>query len=184
MNAASLISLSKLENDFKSRGMRLSRATLSTFAGYIEDVFFGFFVEMYSESVRKRQVNPKKFYLVDVGIHNYLTYKFTQNMGRLLENLVFLELRRKGTPVFYYKTSGGHEVDFLIKNRETWNMIQVCHDPTQIDTFTREKKALASGLKEIGIEQGTIITNNEKKMEQTGKYLLNIVPIWEWLLAQ
>ena len=182
VNLSSLISFSKIENDFKSRGMRLSRATLSAFAGYIEDTFFGFFVEMYSESARKRQVNPKKFYLIDVGLHNYLTFKFSENKGRLLENLVFIELRRKGLPIFYYKTGRGHEVDFLFKVKDIWNMIQVCYDLTQIDTFTREKKALVSGLNDFGVDTGIIITANEKRVEQTGKYSLNIVPIWEWLL--
>ena len=79
MNPSSLISFSKIEKDFKSRGMKLSRATLSTFAQYVEDTFFGFFIEMYSESVRKRQINPKKFYLIDTGLHNYLTLKFSEN---------------------------------------------------------------------------------------------------------
>ena len=181
MNISSLISFSKIENDFKSRGMKLSRATLSSFAGYVEDIFFGFFVEMYSESPRKRQVNPKKFYLIDVAMHNYLTFKFSENRGRILENLVFLELRRRGIPIFYYKTSRGHEVDFLIKTKGQWNLIQVCYDLTHIDTFSREKKALLTGLNELGIDEGTIISNTEKRVEQSGKHTLDIVPVWEWL---
>ena len=68
LNISSHVSFSKVENDFKSRGMKLSRATLSAYARYVEDAFFGFFVEMYSESVRKRQINPKKFYLIDPGL--------------------------------------------------------------------------------------------------------------------
>ncbi|MBC8457672.1 MAG: ATP-binding protein [Deltaproteobacteria bacterium] len=162
--------------------MKLSRATLSSFAGYIQDTFFGFFVEMYSESVRKRQINPKKFYLIDVGMHNYLTLRFSENKGRLLENLVFLELKRRGVPIFYYKTNRGHEVDFLINNKGNWDMIQVCYDLTHVDVFSREKKALISGLNEVGIDTGTIITDNEKRVVQNGKNALKIIPIWEWLL--
>lgn len=182
MNLSSRISFSKIENDFKSRGMKLSRATLSTYAKYVEDTFFGFFVEMYSESVRKRQINPKKFYLIDPGMHNYLTFKFTENRGRLLENLVFLELRRKGVPIFYYKTSRGYEVDFLIKDTGQWHLIQVCHDLTRIDTFSREKKALLSGLSELKMNTGTLINASEKRNEQHGDYTLDIMPIWEWLI--
>jgi len=182
MNLSSRISFSKIENDFKSRGMKLSRATLSTYAKYVEDTFFGFFVEMYSESVRKRQINPKKFYLIDPGMHNYLTFKFTENRGRLLENLVFLELRRKGDPIFYYKTSRGYEVDFLIKDAGQWHLIQVCHDLTRIDTFSREKKALLSGLSELKMNTGTLINASEKRNEQHGDYTLDIMPIWEWLM--
>jgi predicted AAA+ superfamily ATPase len=182
MNPSSLISFSKIENYFKSRGMKLSRATLSTFAQYVEDTFFGFFIEMYSESARKRQVNPKKFYLVDLGLHNYLTLKFLENRGRLLENLVFLELRRRGAQIFYYKTATGHEVDFLLKEKGKWKLIQTCHDLEQIDTYGREKKALISGLKELGVSSGTIITDHEKRTEKVEDHRINIIPIWEWLL--
>ncbi len=182
MNLASLISFSKIENDFKSRGMKLSRTTLSTYAGYVEDIFFGFFVEMYSESARKRQVNPKKFYLIDLGFHNYLTFRFSENKGRLLENLVFLDLRRREYPIFYYKTAQGHEVDFLLREKGEWKLVQVCHDLSHIDTFSREKNALVSGLQELGLESGYILTAHEKRVETVGKHTINIMPVWEWLL--
>ena len=182
-NVSSLISFTKIENDFRSRGMKLSRATLSTFAGYVEDIFFGFFVEMYSASIRKRQVNPKKFYVIDLAIHNYLTFGFSENRGRLLENLVFLALRRRGHPVFYYKTAQGYEVDLLVKDKGKGQLIQVCHDLNRIDTFSREKKALVSGLQELGLTTGTIVTDHEKRVEKVGELTLNIVPAWEWLLT-
>jgi len=184
MNLSSLVSFSKVENDFKSRGMKLSRATLSYFSRYVEDAFFGFFLEMYSESVRKRQVNPKKFYLVDVGLHNFLTFKFSENKGRILENLVFLELRRSAPSVFYYRTAGGEEVDFLVKSRKDVRLIQVCYDLHNLDVFTREKKALLSGMRELGLKRGTIITENEKRTQTEGGQTLEIVPAWEWLLTQ
>ena len=182
MNIASTISYHKVENDFKSRGMKLSRATLSTYARYVEDIFFGFFVELYSESARKRQINPKKFYLIDQGMHNYLTLKFSENRGRLLENIVFLEVRRRGYHVFYHKTATGNEVDFLLQDKGEWKLIQVCHDLSHIETFAREKKALIAGLREMGIQSGTIITHDETREEETDSYTLHIVPAWKWLL--
>lgn len=182
MNISSLVSFSKIENDFKSRGMKLSRATLSTFARYIEDTFFGFFVELNSESIRKRQVNPKKFYLIDQAIHNFLTLSFAENKGRILENVVFLELKRKGLPVYYYKTKGGLEIDFLAAEIGNNRLIQVCYDMAHIDTYNREKKALLAGIRELGLSTGLILTNDEKRVEKHGNYSLKIVPVWEWLL--
>jgi predicted AAA+ superfamily ATPase len=182
VNLSSMISFTKIENDFRSRGMKLSRATLSTFSRYVEDIFFGFFVEVYSESARKRQVNPKKFYLIDLAIHNYLTFAFSENRGRLLENLIFLALRRKGHPVFYYKTAQGYEVDYLVKDKGKGQLIQVCQDLNRIDTFSREKRALISALKELGLGAGTIVTDHEKRLERAGGFTLNIMPAWEWLL--
>jgi hypothetical protein len=61
-------------------------------------------------------------------------------------------------------------------------LIQVCHDLAHIDTFSREKRALISGLKELKINAGTIINDAEKRVEHCENYELNIVPIWEWLL--
>ena len=182
MNISSLVSFNKIENDFKSRGMRLSRVTLSVFARYIEHIFFGFFVEMYSESIRKRQVNPKKFYLIDQGIHNFLTLSFAENKGRILENMVFLELKRKGHPVYYYKTKRGLEVDFLLAKNGNKQLIQVCYDMTHVDTCNREKKALLAGIRELGLSTGLILTRDEKRLEKHNKYSLKIMPIWEWLL--
>ena len=184
MNLSSLVSFSKVENDFKSRGMKLSRATLSYFARYVEEAFFGFFVEMYSESVRKRQVNPKKFYLIDVGLHNFLTFKFAENKGKILENLVFLQLRRSAPSVFYYRTAGGEEVDFLVKSQKDVRLFQVCHDIHNLDVFTREKKALFSGMRELGLKRGTVITENDKRTETQGGLTLDILPAWEWLLGE
>lgn len=181
-NISSLISFTKVENDFKSRGIKVSKSTLSAFSAYIEDIFFGFFVEMYASSVRKRQINPRKFYLIDQGLHNFLTLKFSENKGRLLENIVFLELRRRGLPINYFKSAGGHEVDFLIRSDNCQHLIQVCHDLTHIHTYHREKNALFAGMKELGIKKGLILTWDEKRDEETDIGLIQIRPVWEWLL--
>jgi len=182
MNIASLVSFRKIENDFKSRGMRVSSSTLATFSRYVEDIFFGFFVEMYSDSVRKRQINPKKFYLIDQGLHNFLTLSFSANKGRVLENLVFLELKRRGREIYYYRTKSGGEIDFLIRDDAGARLIQVCHNLANIETANREKKALLQGMKELGLDNGLILTSNEKRDEKTENGTLFIRPVWEWLI--
>ena len=182
MNIASLVSFTKIENDFKSQGIKVSRATLASFARYVEDVFFGFFVEMYAESARKRQANPRKFYVIDQGIHNYLTLRFSENKGRILENLVFIALRRKEYPVYYYKTKAGYEIDFLIGKDRDASLIQVCYDLTNLETFGREKKALISGMKELGLKTGLILTMEEKRQEEIRGCLIKTKPVMEWLL--
>jgi len=115
-------------------------------------------------------------------LHNYLTLKFSENKGRLLENIVFLELRRRGFHIFYYKTARGHEVDFLLQDNGEWKLIQVCHDLSHIETFTREKKALISGLRELNLRSGIIVSQDEKREERINGYTIKIVPVWEWLL--
>jgi predicted AAA+ superfamily ATPase len=182
-NISSMISLSKAEKDFKSRGMKLSRSSLSAYASYVEDVYFGFFVSLYTESERKRQVNPKKFYLIDQGLHNLLTLKFSENKGRILENLVFLELRRKGKQVSYFKSKRGYEIDFLLDDQGDKKLIQVCHDLSHLETFNREKRAILEGIKELGAVITLILTADEKRSEQIEGHTMDIMPVWEWLLV-
>ncbi len=182
-NTATLISFSKIENDFKSQGIKVSKATLASFARYIEDVYFGFFVEMYSDSVRKRQANPRKFYLIDQGIHNHLTFKFSENKGRILENLVFTALRRREHYIYYYKTKAGYEVDFFIRKNGKTSLIQVCYDLTNLDTYHREKKALVSAMKELNVKVGLIITLDEKRNEKIQGRSITTIPVMEWLLT-
>ncbi|MEF3169294.1 MAG: ATP-binding protein [Deltaproteobacteria bacterium] len=183
-NIASTVSFRKVENDFKSRGMRVSSSTLATFSRYVEDIFFGFFVEMYSESARKRQVNPKKFYLIDHGMHNFLTLGLSANRGRVLENVVFLELKRRYGEVYYYRTKSGAEVDFLVRDGTSFQLIQVCHDLAGVETRSRETKALQQAMAELGCGVGLILTGSEKREESIRGGVLSIRPVWEWLVAQ
>ena len=183
-NISSLISYRKFENDFKSRGMRISGSTLIQFAGYLTDIYFGFMVEMHADSVRKRQVNPKKFYLIDQGMHNFLTLGFSENRGKILENMVFLELRRENNEIYYYKTNGGNEIDFLVKNNHERQFIQVCHQMANIVTADREKKALLDGMKELNLKTGLILTLDEKQEIKRQDNLLQIKPVWEWMLEK
>ena len=74
-------------------------------------------------------------------------------------------------------------MDLLVKDKGKEELIQVCDDLNRIDTFSCEKKALVSGLQELGLETGTIVTDQEKRVERVGEFTLNIVPAWEWLLT-
>ena len=83
-------------------------------------------------------------------MHNYLTLNFSENMGRVLENLIFLELRTKADSIWYYKTRGKYKVDFLMQDSGENHLIQVCYDLRNINTFSRE--ALLLAMKELGIK--------------------------------
>ncbi len=181
-NISSLISYRKAENDFKSRGFQVSSSTLSKFAAYLEEAFFGTFLEIHSESVRKRQTNPKKFYLVDQGLHNFLSMSFSSNKGRLLENVVFLELQRRGIPVRYYKTSTDREIDFITSMPGKEQLIQVCYDMGHQETAEREKRAILKGITESGHKEGLILTNNHKEELKIRGKQLHLCPVYEWLL--
>ncbi|MCI5130932.1 MAG: ATP-binding protein [Candidatus Electrothrix sp. EH2] len=181
-NISSLISYRKAENDFKSRGMRVSSSTLAKFAGYLEEAFFGTFLEIHAESVRKRQTNPKKFYLVDQGLHNFLTLSFSANKGRVLENIVFLELRRKGIQTRYYKTTTDQEIDFLAMSEGKQQLIQVCYTMRHLETAEREQRALLKGMDELDHQKGLIVTADQKEVLEIHGKQIHFCPVYEWLL--
>ena len=112
----------------------------------------------------------------------FLLLNFSGNRGRGLENLVFLELRRKGNSIWYYRTKGGYKVDFLLQDNGESRLIQVCYDLSNVNTMSREKKALISAMKELRAETGLILTLDEKRVEEGDNYSLHIVPVWDWLL--
>ncbi len=182
-NISSMVSLSKVEKDYKSRGIKLSKTTLSEFTGYCEEIYFGFMLNICAESERRRQVNPKKFYIIDHGMHNYLNLQLSKNRGRVLENMVFLELRRRGYSLCYYKTKAGYEIDFLTERGEEKNLIQVCLNMDRIETYDREKRALVSGMRELGLRRGLIITGDAKREERADELRIEIIPAWEWFLS-
>jgi len=183
INISTLVSFRKYENDFKSRGEKLSVASLANFSRYLEEVYFGFFVELYSQSERKRRMNPRKFYLIDTALHNYLTLRFSQNKGRLLENIVFLELRRTGKRIHYYKTRNGFEVDFVVTDSEGIpELIQVCHDLEDMETADREKRALLAAMTELDLKEGTILTYDSKNQIKENGRIIEVLPVREWII--
>lgn len=183
-NISSLISYRKAENDFKSRGMKVSSSTLAKYAGYLEEAFFGTFLEIHADSVRRRQTNPKKFYLMDQGLHNFLTLSFSANRERILENVIFLELRRKGIHTAYYRTSTGREIDFLASTKGGKQLIQVCYNMDHLETARREKKALLNGMSELDHQGGLIVTCNYKGEEKLQEKQIHLCPAYEWLLEE
>jgi uncharacterized protein len=157
-NAGSYLAINKVFNDLKSQGLTVGKNTLHEYLSYIEDAYLAFRVPLYSESIRKIQTNPKKIYAIDSGLINAYTLGISENRGHFLENLVYLDLRRRQQEIFYYLTKTRNEVDFLTKTiKGKWQLYQVVWDIENQETFEREKRALHEAEKELGIK-GKIIT--------------------------
>lgn len=157
-NAATIFSLNKFYNDIKSQGFSASKDTLHNYLGYLEEAYLIFTVPMYSESTRLKQTNPKKVYAIDNGLINAMTLKINDIQNKYLENQVFLDLRRQGKEIFYYKTADGNEVDFVTVDKEGQReIIQVTWDMSDPKTADRETRALKQAEQELGFS-GKIIT--------------------------
>ncbi len=164
-NVATPFSVSKFYHDLKSQGVKVGKDTIYQYLEYLEDAFLAFRVPIFSESLRKSQLNPKKIYIADNGLVTSGRLGISLKLGNLFENQVYLDLRRKGKQVYYYKTQEGFEIDFVVKDQEGhFEMQQIVWDISDERTLEREERALKSAEKELGIK-GKLITPQEKILE-------------------
>lgn len=150
--------LNKFYHSLKSQGHQIGKDVLYEYAEYIEDAYLIFFAPIYDPSFRKLQNQPKKIYAIDPGLVRAVTFDYESDLGRLFENIVYLDLRRLGYKVSYYLTQERHEIDFLARGpRGEKKIFQVAWDLDQKTTVQQEERALVEAKKELGIE-GEIIT--------------------------
>ena len=150
--------VNKFYNELKTRGFSLSKDILYDYVDHIEDAYLIFPTGIYERSIRKAQTRPKKMYAIDPGMVRALTLDHEGDLGRLFENVVFLDLKRLGYDVSYYVTSEGYEVDFLARGpRGVQKLVQVVWEMTESSTQERETRALKAGMAELKVE-GQLIT--------------------------
>jgi len=138
-----------------------------------------FEVRKFTESTYKRMRNPAKIYLIDTGLCKRVT---STDSGRLIENLVFLELKRKDYEIFYFEKRG--ECDFIIKTKEDKFLpIQVSFELTKRNR-EREIKGIIDACKHLGINKGIIITYDDEEELKVEDIYIKILPIWKWLLGE
>ncbi len=150
-NVASPFSINKFYNDIKSQGYKAAKDTLYSYLAYLEDAFLIFTVPIFTESLRHVQTTPKKVFAIDNGLILANTFNLSSNFGKLLENQVYLDLRRQGKKIFYYRTREGYEIDFITQdNQGKHEMIQVVWDGHDSKTRMREERALHQAESELG----------------------------------
>jgi hypothetical protein len=161
--------------------------TLEKFIGYLEEAYLVYALSRYSHKAGERLNSPKKAYLVDNGYISAKAVQYSPNNGRLMENLVFSELLKKGYQpnhnLFYYKTRNSKEVDFILKEGlKIKTLIQVSYNLSGPETEDREIKALIEAGDELQCADLLILTwDYEKMIEVRGKKIM-FVPLWKWLI--
>lgn len=180
---ATRFSVNKFYNSLKSQGVACTKNSLYDYMDYLADTFLLYQVPIHARSEKARRVNPKKIYVVDPGLLGAMSLRMTDDLGAVLENLIYMDLRRKGLAPEYYVTKNGAEVDFVLaaEDRSEPRLIQVCWDIHDPDTQKREARALLSAMEELGVRRGTIITWLD---EDVSDKRLEIIPAWKWLLTE
>ena len=156
-----------------------STNTAISFVSYLEDSYLLFTVQRFDYSLRKQQVSPRKVYSVDNGLSSANSMSFSSDNGRMLENTVFLHLRRLHREIFYFRKH--RECDFLVKERNGIRMaIQVTFELRE-DNKVRETGGLLEAMEEFQLSEGLIITfDQEDEFVQNHKRIL-VKPAWKWV---
>ncbi len=161
--------------------LELNTATVEDYLDHLRDAYLFLPVHHFDYSLKTRYVHPRKVYCVDTGLRNSMSYRFSEDIGRLMENLVFLRLMRSGD-VYYWKDGKG-EVDFVVQEGvEVTRLVQSCYDLSEAKTRRREEGALLRAMKHFGLEGGTIVTWDEEGEEIKEGRVIWYRPLWRWLL--
>lgn len=179
---APYFSASKSLNFFKGLGHKIGKQSILDLEKYSQDGYLFFFVPIFSAKVKDKAQYSRKAYAGDTGFMRAISGKM--DMGRLYENAVFLELRRRsqaGEEINYWKDDSGQEVDFVMRQGiETKELIQVVYELND-EVRGREVGGLVSCAKETGLKSGLIITKDYEGQEKVDGVSIKFVPLWKWL---
>jgi len=183
-NTSSLVSFSKAENILKTIGFKVSKSTLIEYMNYLTSCFLCFEVPIFSYKIKDQLQYSRKIYNIDTGLTNAINFKFSKDTGKVYENAVFLELKRRGEEeIYYWKNRAGKEVDFIIKKGlEPYQLIQVCSNFDSLHTKEREIKAIISAMEEFKLKEGLVITEDYEENIKVGNKKIRLTPLWKWLL--
>ena len=158
--------------------------TTKKFMDYLHEPFLFFYLARYNNKLKLMKKAPKKVYVVDNGFVSSKAFAVSENLGRLLENQVFIELLRRGYNVeksmFYYRSRNDKEVDFVLRQgAKIEKLVQVCYDLSNVKTEKREVDSILECAEELGCRNLVIVTNSEKRTIEKSGYQINVVPISE-----
>ena len=178
---ANPVSITKIKNR-----LGVSHDLASRYVEYLENTYMIQSVPLFDWSLQKQYVNPKKIYSVDTGLSKRVSFEVGKRIGDMLENIVYLELKRRYSEIYYFKTAQGYEVDFLLKEYERiTHLVQVSQTLSDEKTKKRELRALAKAADELKHTADTklwLLTMDESSTEQIDGKTIEVMNVLEWLL--
>lgn len=175
-NIAAPLSYTKLKSHLAVKNV----TTVANYIDYFEQVWLFFEINQFSASIKKQQVAPKKIYSIDSGLTKALAFSVSEKRGAILENIVFLYLRKRHQEIYYYKTVKGYEVDFYVPSSSA--LYQVSYDLSDLETRERELRALAQAKEELAAKELYIISFDTKEDIKLGRSLVRVIPAYEFFL--
>ena len=180
---AKSITINKLKQRLSGMHYSTSNEWISKYMEYFSDSYMIFPVEILSPNTAVRAVNPKKIYCVDHALATACDFKLFNNTGPILENAVFIHLRKKTEDIHYYKTSNGYEIDFVTGTEGNIALYQVCADFSDEDTKKRELRAISDACTELKCKQATLVTLYDEGTFSLKDCTVKIVRAVDFLLS-
>jgi len=176
-NTSRLVTYNSLKNVI---GIQ-NATTIKNYLEYVQNTYLLFLVNKYDASIKKQTRNPRKTYFIDLALVRMVGFHNSEDNGRLLENLVFLELKRRSKEIYYHKNK--KECDFVLKTKtKITEAIQVSWSIVDPNTRKREIDGLLEAMDEHKLKFGLILTDSEEEEIKVDKKNIKIMPVWKWML--
>ena len=159
-----------------------SVTTTKKFMDYLHEPFLFYYLDRYNNKLKLMKKAPRKVYVVDNGFVASKAFNLSDNLGKLLENQVFVELLHRGydteKTLFYYHSRNDKETDFVLREgNKVKELIQVCYDMSKEKTIKREVDSIVECAGELGCDNLTIVTWNEERTIEKKGYTIKVVPV-------
>ena len=159
-----------------------SVSTTKKFMDYLHEPFLFYYLDRYNNKLKLMKKAPRKVYVVDNGFVASKAFNLSDNLGKLLENQVFVELLHRGydteKTLFYYHSRNDKETDFVLREgNKVKELIQVCYDMSKEKTIKREVDSIVECAGELGCDNLTIVTWNEERTIEKKGYTIKVVPV-------
>ncbi len=174
-------SVNAIYNDLKSSGFKLGKNQLYDWLEACRNIHLAFVLKKPAAATTERELGEKKVYLVDNGLVNAVSYRFSEDRGKALEQAVYLELRRRGKEVFFFRGNG--ECDFVVRRHtKVVEAIQVCASLDDPKTRHREERGLVEACRTFGLKRGSIISGDSAEERKVDGITVHMMPAAMWLL--
>lgn len=175
------ISINKIYNELKSAGIKIGKNTLYDFLDYVQNIYLALTLRKYDNSLVNKELGERKIYSIDIGLNNATEFMFSNNIGKSLENAVFLELKREYSELYYYRDTNS-ECDFIVSQKNSITQaIQVTYDMSDTDTHHREIKGLINCCKHFKLNSGVIVTYDTQEQIIEENINIQLIPFYKWV---
>ena len=180
-SATKQFSVNTIYNELKSSGVKIGKNHLYEYLDACQNIYLAFVLTKYAHKLVERELGERKIYTIDNGLLNAISFKFSEDKGKAMEQAVFLELKRRGSEIYFYREK--YECDFIIKKGHAISeAVQVSSSLSDKKTAEREIRGIVDACRSFELRKGLIITYDESGDLESDGIKIKKMPLYKWLL--